>query len=359
MDDPQPEEAPTPKPPSPPPEKPAPRKRGRPAKLSEAAPPEDSRPKRARRTKQTDASQDEVSSTRVPSSTGDNDSEAPAPDEPTQSAPKTRGRRKVAPVVPPKPPPPRQVSPVKRALTPPMPDASESDSDDELLLTSGPPKKRPATPARNGAGHVGTPRMVLHSVEIAVTPRHTRNTTKRDLGSPTPRASAHIPPAGTPRLPAAFPTISGSPSKRSQAAPQPPVGKRRVARTPSPPPLSAPVSPTRTPRRGAASSPAKGKAKQVANGLPRVLPERLHPLLDRQKRATLKSLQNPPEIDEIEVYGEDYPPTNTAAYEQLSDLLTGSVVRGEGNSCLLIGPSGSGKTQVRPIRVRNPQRNPS
>ncbi|KAI0682645.1 origin recognition complex subunit 4 C-terminus-domain-containing protein [Earliella scabrosa] len=188
--------------------------------------------------------------------------------------------------------------------------------------------------------------MVLHSVEIAVTPRHTRNTTKRDLGSPTPRASAHIPPAGTPRLPAAFPTISGSPSKRSQAAPQPPVGKRRVARTPSPPPLSAPVSPTRTPRRGAASSPAKGKAKQVANGLPRVLPEHLHPLLDRQKRATLKSLQNPPEIDEIEVYGEDYPPTNTAAYEQLSDLLTGSVVRGEGNSCLLIGPSGSGKTQM-------------
>ena len=47
------------------------------------------------------------------------------------------------------------------------------------------------------------------------------------------------------------------------------------------------------------------------------------------------------------MYGEDYPPTNNAAHEQLSDLLQGTVVRGEGNSCLVIGPSGSGKTQVR------------
>lgn len=96
-------------------------------------------------------------------------------------------------------------------------------------------------------------------------------------------------------------------------------------------------------------SPTKGKGQEVAeprDKLPRVLPEHLRPFLDRQKRAILRALQHPPEIDEIEVYGEDYPPTNTLAYEHLSDLLAGSVVRGEGNSCLLIGPSGSGKTQV-------------
>ena len=60
----------------------------------------------------------------------------------------------------------------------------------------------------------------------------------------------------------------------------------------------------------------------------------------------MRSLQEPPQLDEIELYGEDYPPTNTVAYEQLYELLVGTVDRGEGNSCMLIGPSGSGKTQV-------------
>ncbi|KAI9000673.1 origin recognition complex subunit 4 C-terminus-domain-containing protein [Trametes punicea] len=69
-------------------------------------------------------------------------------------------------------------------------------------------------------------------------------------------------------------------------------------------------------------------------------------MFDRQKRAVLRALQRPPEIDEIDVYGDDYPPTNRLAYEQLSDLLVGTVARGEGNSCLLIGASGSGKTQM-------------
>lgn len=85
---------------------------------------------------------------------------------------------------------------------------------------------------------------------------------------------------------------------------------------------------------------------QPQKSLPKVLPTRLRPLLERQKRAILQTLQQPPEVDEIDVYGEDYPPTNTLAHEQLSDLLMGTVTRGEGNSCLLIGPSGSGKTQM-------------
>ncbi|KAI0737729.1 origin recognition complex subunit 4 C-terminus-domain-containing protein [Daedaleopsis nitida] len=182
---------------------------------------------------------------------------------------------------------------------------------------------------------MGTPRTILHSVEIT-TPRHLLKTLKRDLGSPAPRDSAHLPEAGTPRLPAAFPTAISSATTRSLS--------------PNPVPI-APVPDTtpRATRRGAPASPAKGKraqSKQTPDQLPAVLPDRLHPLLNRQKRSILRSLQRPPEIDEIEVYGEDYPPTYTAAYEQLGELLTGSVVRGEGNSCLLIGPSGSGKTQM-------------
>ncbi|EJF62272.1 hypothetical protein DICSQDRAFT_58535 [Dichomitus squalens LYAD-421 SS1] len=181
-------------------------------------------------------------------------------------------------------------------------------------------------------------------------------TVRRNQGSPAPppTASARILATGTPRLPAAFPSTIGSPSKRKP--PPPSAGRQRGARTPSPDPLQSrlphvqlPESPSRATLRAIPASPSKRKGKQVerpADELPRILPDHLHPLLERQKRAILKSLQHPPEIDEIEVYGEDYPPTNNAAYEQLSELLTGSVVRGEGNSCMLIGPSGSGKTQI-------------
>jgi hypothetical protein len=39
-------------------------------------------------------------------------------------------------------------------------------------------------------------------------------------------------------------------------------------------------------------------------------------------------------------------PTNIAAFQQLKDLLVGTVSRGEGNSCFVLGPRGSGKTTV-------------
>ncbi|KAF8621581.1 hypothetical protein AX15_007607 [Amanita polypyramis BW_CC] len=38
--------------------------------------------------------------------------------------------------------------------------------------------------------------------------------------------------------------------------------------------------------------------------------------------------------------------TNQVAYHQLYDLVEGTVLRGEGNSCLLLGPRGSGKTTL-------------
>lgn len=56
----------------------------------------------------------------------------------------------------------------------------------------------------------------------------------------------------------------------------------------------------------------------------------------------MAALRNPPEIDTED----DQDETNELAYDDLCDLLTGSVVRGEGNSCMLIGPRGSGKTRV-------------
>ena len=130
---------------------------------------------------------------------------------------------------------------------------------------------------------------------------------------------------------------------------------KNVARTPSPDPINAwidtaPVltSPSRSPRKVATDTPSRRTRGQTP-GPPQKhsLPEHSHPLLERQKRAIMESLQHPPELEEVDLYGEDYPPTNTTAYEQLNDLLMGTVTRGEGNSCMLIGPSGSGKTQVR------------
>ena len=59
----------------------------------------------------------------------------------------------------------------------------------------------------------------------------------------------------------------------------------------------------------------------------------------------MAALRNPPELDAEEDQDET-PSTNELAYDDLCDLLTGSVARGEGNSCLLIGPRGSGKTRV-------------
>ncbi|KAH9899496.1 origin recognition complex subunit 4 C-terminus-domain-containing protein [Cubamyces lactineus] len=235
----------------------------------------------------------------------------------------------------------KATAPARRPETPP-PVVNEDSSDDELLLT--PSKRtsaRPTTPMRTGGSRVGTPRMIMHSVEIT-TPRRFLNTVRRDLGSPGPRV--HVPPLGTPRLPPAFP--AASPQKRSAPAPSPSAARSRATRTPSPEPLPHQAEAVRSPTKTSPSKRQRGQPVQQDDRLPTTLPLHLHPLLERQKRAILQALQRPPEIDEIDIYGEDYPPTNILAYEQLSDLLSGTVTRGEGNSCLLIGPSGSGKTQM-------------
>ncbi|KAF8897561.1 origin recognition complex subunit 4 C-terminus-domain-containing protein [Infundibulicybe gibba] len=74
------------------------------------------------------------------------------------------------------------------------------------------------------------------------------------------------------------------------------------------------------------------------------LPSRFHNCFNKQKRAILRMLQKPPNL----VYEDedDQPPTNDVAIEQLAHLLEGTVLRGEGNSCLVLGPRGSGKTHL-------------
>ncbi|KZS97576.1 hypothetical protein SISNIDRAFT_472560 [Sistotremastrum niveocremeum HHB9708] len=90
--------------------------------------------------------------------------------------------------------------------------------------------------------------------------------------------------------------------------------------------------------------------------LPPSVPEHLREAFWAQKRAVLQALQDPPNIEGVDVGGRG------KALAQLSELLAGSAVRDEGNSCLILGPKGSGKTRVieealrelkpRPIIVR-------
>ena len=69
------------------------------------------------------------------------------------------------------------------------------------------------------------------------------------------------------------------------------------------------------------------------------LPPHLHSCLNAQKRAILRTLQHPIiRVDNLSV--------NEIASRQLSDLIEGTTMRAEGNSCLLLGPRGSGKSRV-------------
>jgi origin recognition complex subunit 4 len=76
-------------------------------------------------------------------------------------------------------------------------------------------------------------------------------------------------------------------------------------------------------------------------------PSRFPPsCLHSQKRAILHALHYPKTavFDKVDENGG--PSANAVALEELKALLTGTLERGEGNSCLLIGPRGSGKSRV-------------
>ena len=68
--------------------------------------------------------------------------------------------------------------------------------------------------------------------------------------------------------------------------------------------------------------------------------------LHAQKRSIFQALHDP----KTAVFdGEDEngaPSANAVVLDQLKALFTGTLERGEGNSCLLIGPRGSGKSRV-------------
>ena len=80
-----------------------------------------------------------------------------------------------------------------------------------------------------------------------------------------------------------------------------------------------------------------------------MLPADLHSCLTLQKHRALH-LISVLDVDERDSDSDsDSKTANQIAYQQLHNLVEGTVNRGEGNSCLLLGPKGSGKTSVSPL----------
>ncbi|KAH8105835.1 origin recognition complex subunit 4 C-terminus-domain-containing protein [Cristinia sonorae] len=239
-------------------------------------------------------------------------------------------------------------------------DASHGDTGepDELLLKASSPEAvtppltaRPATPTRASIPRStnGTPRYMMHSVEIT-TPTWLSTTR---VGSP--RASVR---RDRTRTPSVAPVPSSSRLSPILPTPTKPRTPRRPQSSPKRPiePITEeasefeefPVEISSPPKRTPGRSPAKGRSKTPLSPskhshLPRTFPEHLEACMEAQKRATLASLANLPEVTNLE---EDEPPPNVIAQEQLNRLLLGTVQRAEGNSCLITGPRGSGKTRL-------------
>lgn len=135
------------------------------------------------------------------------------------------------------------------------------------------------------------------------------------------------------------------------ATPTSPTPNRsRVIRKLSPSPPLSRTSPKKaiTSKRTHPSRPlVQQPALHAGQSNPPNSPSRYPPsCLHAQKRAILHALHYPKTavFDKLDENGE--PSANAVALEQLEALLTGTLERGEGNSCLLIGPRGSGKSRV-------------
>lgn len=133
------------------------------------------------------------------------------------------------------------------------------------------------------------------------------------------------------------------------------VHDEKGKRPATPPPVvasdedDAPEEPIAAPRK---KSVLKELPSTSSIRLPTSLPESFHPCLSAQKLAILHALRSPPSIDysaisfEADDSEDEDEPANVTSLQQLEALLSGTIARSEGNSCLLVGPAGSGKSRV-------------
>jgi len=149
-----------------------------------------------------------------------------------------------------------------------------------------------------------------------------------EIVSPAPRTPKLLTPKTIANLASPTPTRSRVTRKLS---PSPPLRT-----SPTKAPAAKRIRPLRplTLDNDGVSTPSRGSSKYPPS------------CLQAQKRAILHALHHPKTVvfDREDEHGE--PSANAAALQELKALLTGTVERSEGNSCLLIGPRGSGKSRV-------------
>jgi hypothetical protein len=242
-----------------------------------------------------------------PTSTVKSPGPKPPPESTTFSTPKrkdsdrrlTRSQTKVSSVVNSRPP--------NRALTS---DREDDQSDDELA--SLPNKK-----VTNRKGSEKSPTKASQLPRVFV-----------EILSPAPRTPKHL-------------------TAKAVASPASPTPTRaRISRRSSPSPLPS-SSPTKAasakricPPRPSVQPALHAEVSGLSDSSSRYLPSCLY----AQKRAILHALLRPKTAVFVQEDENGEPSTNAVALEQLKALLTGTLERGEGNSCLLIGPRGSGKS---------------
>jgi origin recognition complex subunit 4 len=243
----------------------------------------------------------------------------------------------------------RHLSP---ATVPPSTLASE-DEDDALPVIAPTPRRAPSAKSRSPT------KRTRASSPVAGTASSTTSQRGRRRASP-PLTDVDDTEDGMPSPPPSpvvqakvLPLARASSSKKSGASKKltPPV-------EPLPPltPFSLPKKQTTTAEElggdalpTIAKTPAASPRKQTATSpvrLTRALPMRFQPCLAAQKNAVLRALRTPPALLHENASEEEEPVTNEIAYDQLKSLLSATMERGEGNSCMLVGPRGSGKTHV-------------
>ncbi|KAK0491064.1 origin recognition complex subunit 4 C-terminus-domain-containing protein [Armillaria novae-zelandiae] len=94
-------------------------------------------------------------------------------------------------------------------------------------------------------------------------------------------------------------------------------------------------------------APPSKRSRTLINLASGSLPLQFHECLNSQKCAILHALRNTSSIQLVDnTDDDDVDQTNTSTSQNLDELLSGTVERGEGNSCLLLGPRGTGKSMM-------------
>lgn len=222
-----------------------------------------------------------------------------------------------------------------------------NESEDELLLTPSKEHLIPQSPRQNAYlpdVSQKTPRTFMQCVEILVPYKASLNEHISASSSPGPSTPPHsFGPENSPSRSSTTRGCKGKPSlpdasSTSAVTSSPYRTRRHFSHNHSDIHTRLPLNPT----------------SSMNLACDEVQTKDFSHCIEAQKISILEALRKCPQLEEaiLQEAEEDTRSTNQIAYDQLDELLKGTILRGEGNSCLLIGPCGSGKTAVSQASVK-------